>query len=163
MKVAITGHQYLGSDETAFWVSAELEILINSLKITTGYTCLAIGTDQLFAEVLLKHAVPFVAVLACAEIEKSFKDAEAVAVFRQLCAQASGIIRLPFEQPGGEAYFAAGKVVVDQADLLLAVWDGQPAKGLGGTADVVGYAQQVHKRVIHLDPLTRKIAYLNPA
>ena len=26
--------------------------------------------------------------------------------------------------------------------MLVAVWDGQPARGLGGTADVVAYARQ---------------------
>jgi hypothetical protein len=33
-----------------------------------------------------------------------------------------------------------GKVVVDRAEVLIAVWDGLPARGLGGTADVVAYA-----------------------
>ncbi|MFJ8953478.1 hypothetical protein ACIRO1_25525 [Streptomyces sp. NPDC102381] len=37
---------------------------------------------------------------------------------------------------------AAGKEVVDQSDVLLAVWDGKPAGGKGGTADVVAYAQR---------------------
>ena len=36
----------------------------------------------------------------------------------------------------------AGKVVVDRSSVLLAVWDGQPSRGLGGTADVVAYARQ---------------------
>jgi hypothetical protein len=29
-----------------------------------------------------------------------------------------------------------------EADELLAVWDGQPARGYGGTADVVGVARE---------------------
>ena len=36
----------------------------------------------------------------------------------------------------------AGKVVVDRSSVVLAVWDGQPSRGLGGTADVVAYARQ---------------------
>jgi hypothetical protein len=35
----------------------------------------------------------------------------------------------------------AGEKVVDLSDTLLAVWDGLPAKGYGGTADVVTYAR----------------------
>jgi hypothetical protein len=31
---------------------------------------------------------------------------------------------------------------VDRSSVLVAVWDGQPARGLGGTADVVAYARQ---------------------
>jgi hypothetical protein len=41
-----------------------------------------------------------------------------------------------------EAHMDAGKVVVDRSSVLLAVWDGQPSRGLGGTADVVAYARQ---------------------
>ena len=29
------------------------------------------------------------------------------------------------------AFFEAGKRVVDESDWLVAVWDGQPARGLG--------------------------------
>jgi hypothetical protein len=36
----------------------------------------------------------------------------------------------------------AGKVVVDRSSVLVAVWDGQPSRGLGGTADVVRYARE---------------------
>ena len=31
--------------------------------------------------------------------------------------------------------------MLKDADLLIAVWDGLPARGLGGTADVVAYAR----------------------
>jgi hypothetical protein len=37
---------------------------------------------------------------------------------------------------------AGSELLVDQADELLAVWDGQPARGYCGTADVVAYARQ---------------------
>jgi hypothetical protein len=32
--------------------------------------------------------------------------------------------------------------VVEASELLVAVWDGEPARGLGGTADVVAYARE---------------------
>jgi hypothetical protein len=35
-----------------------------------------------------------------------------------------------------------GRAVVDRSSVLIAVWDGQPSRGLGGTADVVTYARQ---------------------
>jgi hypothetical protein len=37
---------------------------------------------------------------------------------------------------------AASKLMVDEADELYAVWDGQPARSYGGTADVVAYARE---------------------
>ncbi len=42
---------------------------------------------------------------------------------------------------------AAGRAVADRSDLLLAVWDGAPAAGLGGTADIVRYAEERGKAV----------------
>jgi hypothetical protein len=39
-----------------------------------------------------------------------------------------------------DAYRAAGEAVVERSDVLLAVWDGRRAKGIGGTAEVVAAA-----------------------
>ncbi|NJP95187.1 hypothetical protein HCN51_38110 [Nonomuraea sp. FMUSA5-5] len=49
-----------------------------------------------------------------------------------------------------ESPMAAGARMLDDADVLFAVWDGQPARGYGGTADVVAEArrQGVSVRVI---------------
>ncbi len=38
------------------------------------------------------------------------------------------------------SYERAGRTVVDECDVLLAVWDGKPAAGRGGTAEIVAYA-----------------------
>ena len=40
-----------------------------------------------------------------------------------------------------EAYLAAGLGVLDRSDALLALWDGEPARGRGGTAEVVAEAR----------------------
>ena len=37
---------------------------------------------------------------------------------------------------------AASETMLDRAEQLLAVWDGQPARGYGGTADVVAHARR---------------------
>jgi len=39
-----------------------------------------------------------------------------------------------------ESYLAAGRVVLSQADVLLAIWDGQGSRGEGGTAQIVAEA-----------------------
>ncbi len=40
-------------------------------------------------------------------------------------------------QPDGRSYVAVGRAILRQSDLLIAVWDGQPARGPGGTGQVV--------------------------
>ena len=39
------------------------------------------------------------------------------------------------------AYAAAGLAVLDRCDLLIALWDGMPARGPGGTGDQVAEAR----------------------
>lgn len=48
------------------------------------------------------------------------------------------------------AYAYAAQVVLRQSDLLLAVWDGAPAAGGGGTAETVMAALQTHTPVLWL-------------
>jgi hypothetical protein len=49
-----------------------------------------------------------------------------------------------------DAYRRVGHYVVDHCDLLIAIWDGQPARGRGGTADIVQYALDRHRRVLRV-------------
>ena len=47
---------------------------------------------------------------------------------------------------------AAGRLLVERSDRLIAVWDGLPARGPGGTADVVAYARALSRPVTVLWP-----------
>jgi hypothetical protein len=38
-------------------------------------------------------------------------------------------------------YAEAGRVTVERCDALLAIWDGAPSRGVGGTADAVAEAR----------------------
>lgn len=48
---------------------------------------------------------------------------------------------MPYETSTRDAYLAASEYVLGRVDAMLAVWDGQPADGRGGTGDVVQRAQ----------------------
>jgi hypothetical protein len=160
LKAAITGHQELGSPETIHWVAESIATVVDDLGVTKGFTGLARGADQLFAKILFERQVPFVAVIACAQIESSFTCDEDRASFRCLLADAAEAIRLPFDAPSEAAYFEAGKAAVDESDVVIAVWDGKPAKGLGGTGDIVQYALTRGKKVVHVDLVARRVAHL---
>ncbi|WP_198369919.1 hypothetical protein [Roseomonas rosulenta] len=51
-----------------------------------------------------------------------------------------------------ESYRAIGRYIVRNCDLLIAVWDGEPAAGEGGTADVVDAALAAGLPVWWIDP-----------
>ena len=47
-----------------------------------------------------------------------------------------------------EAYELAGRAVVDRSDIMVVVWDGEHARGRGGTAEIYKYALKRKKTVI---------------
>ncbi len=49
-----------------------------------------------------------------------------------------------------EAYKAVGQYIVDHCDVLIAGWDGEPARGRGGTAEIVAYALDQGRPVIRV-------------
>ena len=60
----------------------------------------------------------------------------------ELLVQANEIVRFPGACARPAGYAAAGQYLLDRADLLIALWDGQPAQGEGGTGALVAAARQ---------------------
>ncbi len=155
MRVGITGHQRLKDPSRWPWVRAEIDKLISQLPTpVTGVTSLAIGADQLFAEVVLEHGGTIEAIIPFHGYESNFAVGQARQDYCRLLGLAMRVEILEKTGSDEEAYFAAGKRLVDVIDMLVAVWDGKPAAGLGGTADVVRYALERGKRVLHLNPVS---------
>jgi hypothetical protein len=146
--LGITGHQSI-PDSARITVSEALGAEIESAShdgLLWGITSLAAGADQLFAELVLRVGGKVHAIIPSARYEKTF-DANGLRRYHILLGAATRVERLDFVEPTEESFLAAGRRVVDSCDLLLAVWDGQPSRGLGGTADVVQYAQFSGRRV----------------
>jgi hypothetical protein len=112
----------------------------------TGFTCLAAGADQIFAQEVLDAGGSLVAVIPCTRYEQTFDD-EGLITFESLKAQCIDVITLDFPEPTEEAFMEAGKQVMDSSEMIVAIWDGQPALGLGGTGDAVDYARNQGKPV----------------
>src|SRR4030095_7118046 len=67
-----TGHQHFDSIRVEAWVAREIENAVDTYDITEGYTSLARGADQIYADILSKTSVPFVAVIPCADYDPTF-------------------------------------------------------------------------------------------
>lgn len=108
-------------------------------------SALAEGADRLVAEIALERQFDLVCPLpfAQAEYAKDFASDESK---MQFCALLARAIAPPPELDGGRgddearSYEAVGRLVVRNCDLLIAIWNGRPGKGLGGTADTVRFA-----------------------
>lgn len=161
MKVGITGHQNIGSASDIEWTEQVLSAKIVEEHVTHGFTSLAVGADQLFAFLLEKQGLHYTVVVPCMNYDKTFKTAEDLITFLRLQKSAADVITLPFQEPSEEAFWAAGKKIVELSEIMVAIWNGLPAKGLGGTGDVVKYCLQIHRRTIHINPVVRQVMELS--
>ena len=106
---------------------------------------LAEGIDQLVAQSALDegYCLHVVMPFAQPEYEKDFRDPAVLDRFRSLVTNARlGAIQIDGVRGEDEAasYEAAGRFMVRNCDILLAVWDGEVGRGRGGTEEVIRYA-----------------------
>ena len=136
------------------------DVLLPTLpKPLIGITCLAMGADQLFAEAILRSFGTIEAILPFPEYEMTF-DEKTQQHYWQLLKQASKVTVLARQSSEEESYLNAGEAVVDLSNMIVAVWNGSPAAGLGGTADIVEYARHQKKQLVWLNPVLQQINYL---
>ncbi len=140
-RIGITGHQGMPDNTRELVRAALLEILTPYAPGLVGVTCLADGADQLFARVVLSLGGKLEVIVPADEYRDSLAPAAQVE-YDDLIDRASHVEHLPFFASTEEAHMAGGQAVVDHSDILVAIWDGLPARGLGGTADVVAYAKR---------------------
>lgn len=155
--IGITGHQRLPAPADWDWVREEIQTFLSSAQPPIiGISSLAIGADQLFAKAVLDAGGILEAVIPFDRYAETFQDRDRV-VFEKLRSTSSRVEVLATMGSKEESYLAAGKRVVDLSDVVVAVWNGMPAAGLGGTADIVQYALAKNRRLIHIDPVGRTV------
>ncbi|MDZ7632105.1 MAG: hypothetical protein U5K74_12375 [Gemmatimonadaceae bacterium] len=111
---------------------------------------LAEGSDRLVAEVALRLGYELVCPLPLppADFEQDFATAESRAQFQSLLARSAHVFVVSDQSAahgGGDtsrvaAYERAGRFITDESRLLIAIWDGEDARGRGGTGQVVDEA-----------------------
>lgn len=157
MKVGITGHQRLHDPSPWRWVQAAFNNELDALEPPViAVSSLAIGADQLFASMVAGRGGQIHAVIPFQGYDRTFSPQD-VDAYRLILAEATSLEIMQTDGTDEDKHLAAGKRIVDLADLIIAVWDGKPAKGKGGTADIVAYAIQTGTRLIHVNPLDHSI------
>jgi hypothetical protein len=152
VRIGITGHQRLNNDTGWSAIRQEIQSRLDQIRMPVeGITSLAEGADQLFAELILSHGGSLVAIIPFEGYENRFGSTAARRRFDRLRALSSQVIVLPRVGSDEDCYLNAGRRMVDLSDVVLAVWDRQPAAGTGGTGDVVAYARKAGKAVDILD------------
>jgi len=114
-------------------------------------SALAEGSDRIVAEVGLALGASLECLLpfAASEYARDFASAKSRATFQALLTRASSVLELAGNRNDeGAAYEAVGRAVLERADALIAVWDGDDAAGRGGTAQMVAEASARHLPII---------------
>ena len=145
-RIGVSGHRSYNDEATVTSMTdSVLERVLADDAAPTVVSNLAAGADQLVAELVLNRIGAILEVVLPLPVDDygdDFTTPDSLRHFTDLLVKASSVTVI--DQIPGEsresAYARAGQAIVDACDVLVALWDGQPARGQGGTAEMVQYA-----------------------
>ncbi len=141
MRLGITGHRGLHG-EVEQRVRRLLAAAVDDHQgDLTAVSMLADGPDSWLAELVLARGGRLDVVVPAEEYRDGL-PADHHPIYDRLISRASEVHRTGMIASDAAAHMAGSEVLVGLADVVLAVWDGLPARGHGGTADVVAYARR---------------------
>ncbi len=151
-RIGICGHRRIPVDRNA--LHASLTRIFQKWKNESAenwifLSSLAEGADRMVLEVYAEWSgtLPKLEVylpLPVDEYEKDFQSPESISEFRKWLEMACvHFPEFPMERP--LAYLYAGQRLVDASSQMLFLWDGQPSRGPGGTADILNYTRKIQK------------------
>lgn len=155
MNIGVSGHQRR-PEMPWHWIERTLRHELNQLQRPwSGYSALAEGTDQIFGALVIEFGQTLNAIIPCEKYE-SFLSGPSLFTYQKLLRRSQ---QIPLRLTGDlqQVFFDASRFIVDNATVMFIVWDGKPAQGLGGTADVFAYSRQKGRTIIHLNPLSLNI------
>jgi hypothetical protein len=154
-RVGIAGHRGLPADTESLVEAAMRELLAGVGGDLVGVTSLADGADQMFARMVLDMSGALQVIVPAAEYRAGLPQ-PSLPAYDSLIASASDVVHLPYTESTPESHMAAAEAMLQRIDRLVAVWDGQPARGFGGTADVV---RKARTNGLHVDVVWPEGAY----
>lgn len=148
LTVGVTGHRrLLDSERIARDVNEAFQMIQAAYhpKQVILLSPLAEGADRLAVKQWLHHpAVRLVALLPLPidDYMEDFSEPDSKREFRELLQQAEAVITMPPCSERDQAYLNIGQYMIENCDVLLAIWNGQAARGPGGTGDIVQLARE---------------------
>ncbi|HKN20258.1 MAG TPA: hypothetical protein VJX73_02515 [Terracidiphilus sp.] len=127
-----------------------------------GVSSAASGADQLFAESCLELNIPLRVLLPRpADLFRAdFDDASWLRTVR-IMENAISIEVTGKHEAQNEQYYDCGIQTVAESQLLVALWDGQPSRGVGGTQEIVSYARKTGHPIAWIHSETGVLQFLN--
>lgn len=141
-RIAVSGHRELPKP-TERLVDAALraEIAKHADDELVGLSCIADGADAIFARAVLDNGGSLTVVVP-AKHYRAGLPVNHHRTYDELLGLAGKVIQLDHSESNSQAHMDASVRMLDEADELIAVWDGKPTRSHGGTADVVKVARE---------------------
>ena len=137
-KVMVTGHRPERLNGHELEVTEWLDSQIRELQPTIAISGMAAGADQIYAELALKQRIPLAAALPYKKRWDSYHP-----VVQDMLMKAKEVV-YACEKYDKHGYFIRDCLMVDAADIVLAVWDGNE---WGGTWNTIKYARDKGKEI----------------
>lgn len=130
--------------------------------VVYGVSSAAAGGDLLFAETCIELNLPIRVFLPMPreQFRNDFDDPTWRRAERVL-ASALWVEVTGAGQESTERYYECGIETVQQSQLLIALWDGGPGRGMGGTEDMVHFAKEQGRPIVWINSATGVVQYLN--
>jgi hypothetical protein len=147
--IGVTGHRFLVEvDQLESGIDRALARIAQKYpgEAWSMISALAEGADLLVAG-RIRHVQPCARLIVTLpfpieEYQADFSGAESRQEFLRLLDLANEVIQPDETVAPKVAYREAGKVILERSTVLVALWDGRPAQGSGGTAEIVEIARQ---------------------
>jgi hypothetical protein len=130
--------------------------------ILYGISSAASGGDQLFAESCLELGIPLRILLPrpAEQFRADFDEASWQRTVR-IVEKAISVELTGEPESQSDQYYDCGIQTVAESQLLMALWDGLPARGAGGTQEMVSYARKTGHPIAWIHSETGELQWLN--
>lgn len=170
LRIGVTSHRNLKDEIAVAEALDRLVAWLESLFVKdkdilvkwTAISPLAKGADRMVARSILKLPNSRLKVLLPFDLDEYRKDfvepadrEEFEELFKHSIheqTESENIKEIIDQDQRNEKYLQVGKKVVDACEILIAVWDGNGAKGKGGTGDIIDYALKWGRTILRINP-----------
>ncbi|MDO9304429.1 MAG: hypothetical protein Q7T77_03820 [Sulfuricurvum sp.] len=167
--VGITGHRNIDRNDKKLKLilTEELKRIFEINDKVTLLSPLAEGSDRMFVDTAfqigeekiqkLRVMMPFEKNVYLKDFETAKSKEEFLVMTpeegsKQYRGVDVEILTVPCQEIKEDAYLKSGQWTAKNSDILIVIWDGKPANGKGGTAEIIEYAKQEEKKIIWINP-----------
>jgi hypothetical protein len=164
LAIGFTGHRkLLDEDKCAATIRGVLdEWRTKTSGVVYGVSSIAAGGDLLFAESCIALNLP-IRIMLPSPLETFREDFDDPTWQRaeRVMAGALSVEVVGVSQDLTERYYECGVEMIRQSQLLIALWDGEESRGMGGTADMFNFAKEQGCPIVWIHSINGTVEYLN--